>query len=324
MRPLDTATRMAGRTLGRLWLMLGMALLSPETTPQPGHLNVDLVLSGNDPSYRAVAQGLLQRLDATPVGRRIRRHELVLDRYPANASTDASLVVAVGMRACERVAEKGPSPLFCIFIPERGFRALTRRLAGREFGALFIDQPIIRQFALARVLSPDAERVGLLAGEELLRQEAELRRSAKAMDFSLQLEPGEDVADAPRAIRRLLERVDAVVATFQPELLTASSARWLLQLAQYRRTPVIGYSEAYVKAGALAAVYSSPESIGEQAAGVISDWAARRPQSIIASQGSPRRFEVALNESVAISLGIEPRSSAGLAAQVAALVGRVR
>ena len=77
-----------------------------------------------------------------------------------------------------------------------------------------------------------------------------------------------------------------------------------LLLTTYRqRVPVFAYSKAYVKAGALAAVYSTPEHIGKQAGELVADilrkgsWSLPKPQH-------PKYFSVEVNREVAKSLGI--------------------
>ena len=81
-----------------------------------------------------------------------------------------------------------------------------------------------------------------------------------------------------------------------------------LLLTTYRANiPVIAFSHAYVRAGALAAVYSTPEQIGQQTGEAIlrlnqsGSWNLPKPQY-------PKYFSVSVNSQVARSLGLEIES----------------
>jgi ABC-type uncharacterized transport system substrate-binding protein len=95
-----------------------------------------------------------------------------------------------------------------------------------------------------------------------------------------------------------------MLAVPDPAVLTPNSAKWLLFTAYQRGVPVLGFSKAYVNAGALGAVYSSPDQIGRQAAEI----AARLERDAFSNLGPsvyPTYFSVALNRSVARSLRLD-------------------
>jgi ABC-type uncharacterized transport system substrate-binding protein len=77
-----------------------------------------------------------------------------------------------------------------------------------------------------------------------------------------------------------------------------------LLLTTYRyQDPVIGFSQAYVKAGALAAVYSSPEQIGRQTGEALVRVLAGRAL-LLPLPEYPKYFSVSVNYQVARSLGL--------------------
>ena len=72
-------------------------------------------------------------------------------------------------------------------------------------------------------------------------------------------------------------------------------------MAYQRRLPVIGFSKAYVKAGAVAAVYTTPEQIGRQAGEEVIHWLQNGSEGFRDSQ-YPTDYEIAFNLPVAESL----------------------
>jgi ABC-type uncharacterized transport system substrate-binding protein len=76
-----------------------------------------------------------------------------------------------------------------------------------------------------------------------------------------------------------------------------------LLLTSFRaRVPVVGFSSAYARAGAVMSLYSSPDQIARQAADAVNQWMRDRnwphPQH-------PRHFTVSVNAHVARSLGLK-------------------
>ena len=76
----------------------------------------------------------------------------------------------------------------------------------------------------------------------------------------------------------------------------------ILLTAYHQRSPVVGFSPAYVKAGALLALYSTPAQVGQQAGE-----AARLGLATgsLPPPAAPRHFRISTNPYVARSLGIQ-------------------
>jgi len=276
------------------------------------------VLSGQEDLYRDLANSLESRLRSDAGARRLSLIRTDVGNYDAD---QADLSVAIGMKACERVLEANEGrPSLCVLVPRAGFSRLTARANGRQLSAIYLDQPIARQFALARAMLPEARRAGLLAGPELRAEAGEIRRSARVAGFEAHLEPMDDAGDAAQGIQRLLVDSDLILAVYEPSVLTPANAKWLLHLAYKKRLPVMGFSRAYVKAGAVAAVFSTPEQIGRHTAEAILDWA-RNDSRGLAPAAYPRYFDVAVNRAVADSLGLDAPSNRDLAARVARMSG---
>jgi ABC-type uncharacterized transport system substrate-binding protein len=100
----------------------------------------------------------------------------------------------------------------------------------------------------------------------------------------------------------VLRGSDAFIAIPDPLLSRPSSARTIL-LTSYRfQKPVIAFSRAYVEAGALAAVFSTPESVAADVASWL-DAGSGKTLKLPGLRG-PASFEIAVNRQVARALGI--------------------
>jgi ABC-type uncharacterized transport system substrate-binding protein len=81
-----------------------------------------------------------------------------------------------------------------------------------------------------------------------------------------------------------------------------AAARTILLTSYRHRRPVFAHSAAYVTAGALAAVFSTPEHVAVDVADLLAG--ATEPSGLVRRIHSPRRFDVAVNRAVARALGL--------------------
>ena len=94
---------------------------------------------------------------------------------------------------------------------------------------------------------------------------------------------------------------DRLLAVPDASLFNNRTISNILLTAYHHRSPVIGFSPAYVKAGALLALYSTPTQIGQQAGEVARQGLA---SGSLPPPAAPRHFRISTNPYVARSLGI--------------------
>jgi ABC-type uncharacterized transport system substrate-binding protein len=190
-------------------------------------------------------------------------------------------------------------------LPESVYRQLaTPAGACARQSAIFIDQPLARQAALARAMFPAARDYGILLGPTSGQRRPEADALQERTDRNLVLTSAGEEADIAVTTSALLEKVDLLLAVNDPLVLNRKNAKWLLYSAYQRRLPVIGFSRAYVDAGAAGAVYSEPGQMAQQAAEIVRDHLAG-PDGCLPAASYPRDFRVAVNQSVCSSLGGE-------------------
>lgn len=226
--------------------------------------------------------------------------ELAAYRGPA-----PRIIIALGTEACGQLARgQFSAPVLCTLLPRASFERVLResgRRAGANFSALYLNQPVTRQLDLARLALPQARRVGVLWGPDSLTGEALLESAAQARGLTV---VGVSVRpDVPmfNSLKKILDEADLLLALADPHVYNSSSIQNIL-LASFRaQVPMLAFSPAYVRAGALIGLYSTPSQIGQQAGalarGLLQGQALGAPQY-------PAQFEVGVNEHVARSLGL--------------------
>lgn len=213
------------------------------------------------------------------------------------------LVVAVGTPAMTAMARKPPTvPVLNVLVPRASFRKLApsspRTQDSKSFSAVYFDQPWSRQMALIRHALP-GRRVGILLGKDSLELSASVLAAAKAAGLSASVEVANDEADLLPALKLLLARSDSLLAVPDAAIYNRSNIASILLTSYRAKVPLFGFSASYVKAGALASVFSEPAQIAQQVVEII--------QNLPAGGGlpapqSPRYFSVRVNSQVQLSL----------------------
>lgn len=233
--------------------------------------------------------------------------QLMLDAEDSSArigKSPAGIIVSVGTRAARSIAALGlKTPVLYALIPESTYLSLTPAQTGcATHAAIYIDQPLERQARLAGMVFPEARSYGVLLGPTSRRHLPVLEQIAAAADW--ELITGEVLQDMQPewTTRWLVEEADLMLAISDPKALNRSNAKWLLYSAYQEQNPVIGFSSAYVKAGAAAAVYSGPGQLGRQAAEFVQR-RQRHGTGCLPPAEYPAYFSVATNPAIIHSLG---------------------
>lgn len=226
---------------------------------------------------------------------------------------EADIVVAVGFKATQWAVEHGHEPTFATLLTRENFANLRAPSSvPRRLSALYLDQPLSRQVALIRSVLPDRKQVGVLYSNRAfeldeLRSELSLRGAELV---SQKLGPDSSLAGDLEA---LLGRADILMAIPDGNIYNSSTIRNIL-LGSYRRgVPMIGLTAAYVSAGALCAVYSTPEQMAAQTAGIVERYFR---QGALPEPQYPQLYQIDLNQEVARSLRLTVRSVEALRIEV--------
>lgn len=165
---------------------------------------------------------------------------------------------------------------------------------------LLLDQPLTRFFAIGSLLVTDAKHVGILVGPANEQRLPDIRRQAREAGLRLNVVLLKPDDNPIQLIEPVIKNSDFFVVLPDRKLINQLAAKWVLPLSYRYRVPVIAYSQKYVEAGALAAVFSSPDDVAETIADSVLAQVRNHP-------AGDQRFSISLNQSVARSLGIKLR-----------------
>ena len=276
----------------------------PAQLAESGNVAVRLVISPDNRSASSIASALREALDARGIASSVH----ALDQFNSLDTGERGLLVSIGNASSQRLQETHP---------QSSRLSLGTRRSGDapSYAHLNIAQPFCRQLALITALSDDIRRVSMIASttDRFAADEPRMRRCAKRHGLELKLVIKREQESVNSVLRRALD-TDALLALPDPAIYNRSNIRNVLLLSYRKRIPVIGFSEAFVSAGALAALYSTPELIAIQAASIIEGGlqAGRFDSTLY----QPDSYEMKINRFVSKSLGIEIPSDAQLRSSI--------
>ena len=218
---------------------------------------------------------------------------------------NSELVIALGVKALEEASKlKYSTPVLGVFTPMPAFNALlgkSRRDLG-NFSAIVLDQPYWRQISLIKTILPDSKKLGVLLGRTSAQYLEYLTEEAEEAGFSLDVENVDSASDIIPKLIKTLDTNDAILAIPDPLIYNRETAEPILLTTYRHQKPVFGYSQSYVRAGALAAVYSSNKQLAKQTAEIA--LAAQQAPSLLPPPQAPKYFSILVNRQVARSLNI--------------------
>jgi putative ABC transport system substrate-binding protein len=226
----------------------------------------------------------------------------------------ADILVTAGSKASQWAADKWHGAMLATMLPSRSFKQIQAgKVRPRAMSALFLDQPLTRQVALLRAALPSQKRVGVLyaSGGDFVSQPLQRELVKQGAQLVVQaVQPDDNLSGK---LEELLLQSDILLAVPDSTIYNSSTIRNIL-LGSYRRgIPMVGLSAAYVSAGALCAVYSTPEQQAAQSAGMVSEFLHR---GVMPPPQFPQLYQIALNAEVARSMRFNIRSVEALRIEI--------
>jgi len=287
----------------RLWLLaaLFLCLLQPVLAHK-----VCIVSSDKTPALQEAVDSVSQELQRGGLARQdlqILSASEFLDA--TNHAQDSHLIVTLGTEALRQVlSQSGRIPVLAGLLPRLSFErvlAESGRKGQGNIAALYLDQPFGRQLDLLRLALPQVRRVGVLWGPESISQQSLLTTAASQHGMELVEGVYTDEQALIGALRSALNGADVLLAVADAAVYNRASVSNILLTSYRGKTPVMAFSPAYVKAGALLSLHSTASQAGLRLAALAQH--ALQSGSLPTSQ-YPSDFSISVNEYVAHSLGL--------------------
>lgn len=232
------------------------------------------------------------------------------EKFSQSPPAAVDLIISAGAPATRvALAQAEAAPVIATLLSRTSYEDIVSSNPPHRAGvtALYLDQPLHRQIAFIQHLLPDSRRVMSLVSEKLADQLPALRRLGQQAQLLVDAAVLGQNENLVPALERLLREDGVFIALPDSSIYTRDNIRpFLLTTYRYQR-PVVAFSAAFVQAGALAALHTTPAQLALE----LSQWLRRlrQPLRLPPPQG-PSRFSVVINSQVARSLKLSLPSEA--------------
>jgi putative tryptophan/tyrosine transport system substrate-binding protein len=217
-----------------------------------------------------------------------------------------TLVIAVGTLALTYASHLDENtPVMGVIVPKASYESILKesRRHKNRFSAIYLDQPFSRQFSLIKSIFPNLNTVATLLGPASQFQSNDLQKAASEFGLTLSIRLVEKEEEIQNNLEKLLLQKQVLLAVPDPVIYSRETTQTILLTTYRHEAPVIGFSQSYVKSGAVAAVFSTPKQYAQEISALIKllpQQELKLPEAKPAAQ-----FSIEINRQVARSLGIK-------------------
>ncbi|RDH87737.1 MAG: hypothetical protein DIZ78_04095 [endosymbiont of Escarpia spicata] len=234
-------------------------------------------------------------------------------------SKHSDLIITLGSKAAKFTRNHGVTNktvhAMIPMLPDKKSNIRDRHF--QETDTIYLNQPLERSLRLAKLSTGGGKRIGILVHKNNRPAESILRKSENKLGITITLAEVVNSKELGSKLGKLLESSDVLLALPDANIHNRKTISNILTSTYRKQVPVVGFSAAYVKAGAISAVHSTPDDIARHIVDVSASHLSTKT-NLIKGPKYPKYFSVSVNRKVARSLGIKLPSETHLRDQISA------
>jgi len=278
-------------------LLAGILLLLPGIAVAQQAANQVIIVKSSDNAYFTQSiETLISHVDKA-----VRFKVIMVKDLPDSIKDGDSgnLYVTLGQSAAEAVnrLDQPPRSISAYLTLEQ-----FKRLNGKNQLAVLLDQTLNRYLAFCKLMLA-VDSVGILDEYpvKLEKQQSEFLGKLQMELRQYRIDPFNKLLPV---LRQLLGQSDVLLMLPRQSIYNRDSLKGVLLTSYRNRKPVISYSPAHVKSGALASIYSSPTDIGRHLA-LLLNKRLQNPGYKAPEYEYARFYSISTNRRVARALDID-------------------
>jgi ABC-type uncharacterized transport system substrate-binding protein len=307
---------MKGITTSGCLRLAGVILLTLVGNLQPSQASGDqiiIVKSGNNSYFNQTIETLISHVEDAVSFKVIEAESIGSNNALLSSSY---LIIALGAKASGMLSGQLPKNfIVSAYVTQQQHNQL--QLANNNRMTVLLDQPLERYLAFTHFLfKPKAVGIINYSPIKLNRQQQD---TLKRLKLQLNQYQSDNSRKLLGTVRQLVKRNDVLLMLPEQGIYNRNTLKGILLTAYRARAPVISYSPAHVKSGALASIYSSPADIGRHLAEAINSYG----KGVLDMAGNTqyaRYYSVSVNSRVAHALGLELPDEAGLSQYLSEMI----
>lgn len=262
-----------------------------------------IVTSSNSKYQQELTKTIQSELAGTPLKPQVTDASL-LDE---DNITNKDLVIAIGKDSVSIISKNAFKTTILNAITNASkHKTIARQSVGET--KVYMTQPVCRQLRLIKALNRDWKNIGVLLSKENSEMKNKLLSCGKKYDITAMIVTVDDDTDLVTALNKALTNSDVLLSLPDLAIYNPRTIKNILLTSYRHRVPIIGFSESFANAGAIAAVHTSAEQLGKQIVDIVRQYY-KNNKSLSRLEYYPSNFSVITNRQVAHSLEIEIQSN---------------
>ena len=289
----------------------------------PGFLIFLLVFSGparaaevfviagkNLAAFAEVIQGFTEAIGRIPMQTLNLNENGNLEETQSQAlrQSKSPVALAVGSQAATLIKNSFPGipMIFCMVFDSHQYQ-------GENITGIGLNVPALAQFQALKSILPSARRIGVVfdPGQSSALVE-DGRQAAAALNLVLSEKTVTSSFEISNAVKEMIWNIDALWVIPDRTVVSKESFRYMLEASINRKVPILAFSEAFVKGGALLAVAPDYPGIGHQAATLAKKILGGASPAGISPLSPPGQIVLNLNTAKALSISVPPEVLKGV------------
>lgn len=271
---------------------------------------VFVIAGKNLAAFAEVIQGFTETVGKIPFQTLNLNEDGNLEETQSQAlrQSKSAVALAVGSQAAALIKNGYPGipMIFCMVFDSHQYR-------GENITGIGLNVPALAQFQALKSVLPSARRIGVVfdPGQSLALVE-DGRQAAAALDLVLAEKTVTSSFEISNAVKEMIWNIDTLWVIPDRTVVSKESFRYMLEASINRKVPILAFSEAFVKGGALLAVAPDYPGIGRQAAGLAKKILGGASPGGIPPLLPPGQIVLNLNTAKALSISIPPEVLKGV------------
>ncbi len=261
-------------------------------TTQEHHVFV--IYSPDNTLYSNIIQKLSENLQ-------LKRSDIVISKVTpeekiktVNSNTD--IIIGIGSAGMKNANKHYPKAkkLFISTDPNK-YKLDTNKY--KNDAILYMTQSYCRQIQFIKLLNKKWQTIGILNSQEKPVDSEAIQQCADQYDIKIHTVNTTAENNLTNKIKIALSHSDVLLALPDSNIYNSKTVKNILLTSYRLRKPVIAFSKNFVKAGALAAIYSSTEQIAQSASNIIEQYF-KSGNQFKKPINYPQAFNISINRQV--------------------------
>ena len=217
-----------------------------------------------------------------------------------NNKTD--IIVAIGPTGMDTADREYPKTKK-LFISTDPNKYKLDSVKNKNDAILYMTQSYCRQIGFTKLLNPNWKAISIISSEEKPIDRTAIQQCAKSLNIKTHIVSTIDGQNLTDTVKLALNHSDVLLALPDNNIYNSKSVKNILLTSYRNRKPVIGFSNNFVNAGALAAIYSNADQIADTANNLIDKYY-KQNKKFKQKTNHPEHFDISTNRQVFRALNL--------------------